>query len=68
MNMAEKQTSSRVSSIAARLITFTSDDFDQLAASSTTAIVAFCDDIRTLAASAMSQDETKGQGGGGASV
>jgi hypothetical protein len=60
-----EQTSSRVSSIAARFINFQSDDFLAIANGKPDytgpTIRAFCDDVRTLAASCLSQDETPGQ-------
>lgn len=60
--LMNKQTSSRVSSIAARLINFDVNDAQELRIVGTSDdITEFCSDVRTLAASALGQDETPGQ-------
>lgn len=56
-----KETSSRVSTIAARHIAFDVDNFVGIAEGSTDKVQEFCSDVRSLAASCMSQDETPGQ-------
>jgi hypothetical protein len=53
---AHKETSSRVSSIAARFVNLTADDYGK------PNIAQFYADIRTLAGSCLSQDETPGDG------
>jgi len=56
----DKETSSRVSSLAAQYLHFGSQDFNAIR-SDTDAEDKLATDIRTLAASALAQDETPGQ-------
>lgn len=56
--IGKKETSPRVSHLAQRYMQIQGVDVQRIAAENADALA---DDIRTLAASALSQDETKGQ-------
>ena len=57
----DKETSNRVSSIAAKLINITPAMLDTLSSSEKPELEILCAEIRALAGSALSQDETSGQ-------
>lgn len=59
--MAKKETSDRVSAIAADLMNITNNDITWAVAEGTRSVTKLRDKIRAVAASALGQDETKGK-------